>query len=89
MQHSFATSGNPASVPCSRRRGLPGFDGDGQVDHGDRSGGRRLTTTTTLTVPPTAETGQQITLTANLDPSNAAGSVQFKDGATNIVDRWP
>ncbi|NKV38152.1 hypothetical protein GS917_26425 [Rhodococcus hoagii] len=43
-----------------------------------------VTTTTTLTVPPTAETGQQITLTANLDPSNAAGSVQFKDGATNI-----
>ncbi len=43
-----------------------------------------VTTTTTLIVPPTAETGQQITLTANLDPSNAAGSVQFKDGATNI-----
>lgn len=43
-----------------------------------------VTTTTSLTVPPTAQTGQQITLTANLDPSNAAGSVQFKDGATNI-----
>ncbi|MBM4471910.1 hypothetical protein GS502_21950 [Rhodococcus hoagii] len=43
-----------------------------------------VTTTTTLIVPPTAQTGQQITLTANLDPSNAAGSVQFKDGATNI-----
>ncbi|WP_430335113.1 beta strand repeat-containing protein [Rhodococcus sp. ACT016] len=43
-----------------------------------------VTTTTTLTVPATAETGQQVTLTANLDPANAAGSVQFKDGSTNI-----
>ncbi|MDH6282211.1 beta strand repeat-containing protein [Prescottella agglutinans] len=43
-----------------------------------------VTTTTTLTAPATAQTGQQVTLTANLDPANAAGSVQFKDGNTNI-----
>lgn len=42
------------------------------------------TTTTTLTVPPTAETGQQVTLTARLDPANAAGTVQFKDGTADI-----
>ncbi|WFR72775.1 Ig-like domain-containing protein [Prescottella defluvii] len=43
-----------------------------------------VTTTTTLTAPATAQTGQQVTLTANLDPANAAGSVQFKDGNANI-----
>lgn len=43
-----------------------------------------VTTTTTLTAPATAETGQQVTLTADVEPSNAAGTVQFKDGTTNI-----
>ncbi|WP_260845276.1 beta strand repeat-containing protein [Prescottella equi] len=85
VQHSFATSGNH-SIGAVFTAGA-GFLGSAAtaksimvtdpvvVD---------VTTTTTLTVPPTAETGQQITLTANLDPSNAAGSVQFKDGAANI-----
>ncbi|MBM4480471.1 hypothetical protein GS444_12105 [Rhodococcus hoagii] len=37
-----------------------------------------------MTVPQTAETNQQVTLTANLDPTNASGTVQFKDNGTNI-----
>ncbi|MBM4513989.1 Ig-like domain repeat protein [Rhodococcus hoagii] len=85
VQHSFATSGNHSiGAVFTAGAGFLGSTATAKsimvidpvvVD---------VTTTTTLTVPPTAETGQQITLTANLDPSNAAGSVQFKDGATNI-----
>lgn len=41
-------------------------------------------TTTTLTAPATAETGTSVTLTANVAPNNATGSVQFKDNGTDI-----
>jgi hypothetical protein len=42
-------------------------------------------TTTTLAASPTqAYTGQDQTLTATVSPSAAAGTVQFKDGATNL-----
>ncbi|WP_258195552.1 Ig-like domain-containing protein [Rhodococcus sp. OK519] len=41
-------------------------------------------TTASLQVPSTAETGTPVILTANLTPANASGSVQFKDGASNI-----
>ncbi|WP_241566232.1 Ig-like domain-containing protein [Prescottella agglutinans] len=43
-----------------------------------------LATTTTLQAPASAMTGQPVTLTATVNPSNAAGQVQFKDGAANI-----
>ncbi|MBM4510021.1 hypothetical protein GS421_17755 [Rhodococcus hoagii] len=42
-----------------------------------------VTTTTTLTVPPTAETGQR-SVDGESGSVQLAGSVQFKDGATNI-----
>lgn len=41
-------------------------------------------TTTTLSAPATAETGSSVTLTANVAPSNATGSVQFQDNGTDI-----
>ncbi|TQF68858.1 Ig-like domain repeat protein [Rhodococcus spelaei] len=41
-------------------------------------------TTTTLTVQATATTGQAVDLTASVSPSTAGGTVQFKDGATDI-----
>ncbi|WFR72784.1 Ig-like domain-containing protein [Prescottella defluvii] len=41
-------------------------------------------TTTTLTVPPTAATGSAVQLTATVAPAEASGTVQFKDGDTNI-----
>ncbi|MFF0817714.1 Ig-like domain-containing protein [Rhodococcus sp. NPDC003318] len=43
-----------------------------------------VNTTTDLQVPATAKTGEPVTLTANVGPANAVGSVQFKDGAANI-----
>ncbi len=41
-------------------------------------------TTVALSVPGTALTGTPVTLTANVAPQNAAGTVQFKDNGTNI-----
>ncbi|MDH6282217.1 hypothetical protein M2280_003445 [Prescottella agglutinans] len=41
-------------------------------------------TTVTLSVPGTAQTGSPVTLTANVAPQNATGTVQFKDNGTNI-----
>ncbi|MFC9519125.1 Ig-like domain-containing protein [Nocardiaceae bacterium NPDC056970] len=41
-------------------------------------------TTTTLTVPDTAATGSAVQLTATVAPAGASGTVQFKDGGTNI-----
>ncbi|EME17908.1 Ig-like domain-containing protein, partial [Rhodococcus triatomae] len=41
-------------------------------------------TTTTLNVPATAKTGTAVDLTATVAPAGATGTVQFKDGATDI-----
>ncbi|MFC4605959.1 beta strand repeat-containing protein [Rhodococcus kronopolitis] len=41
-------------------------------------------TTTTLNVPGTAKTGTAVDLTATVAPSDATGTVQFKDGTDNI-----
>ncbi|RDI30622.1 Ig-like domain-containing protein [Rhodococcus sp. AG1013] len=43
-----------------------------------------VTTATTLQAPASAKTGESVTLTATVDPTNAAGQVQFKDGDNNI-----
>ncbi|OQQ23584.1 hypothetical protein A6411_23380 [Prescottella equi] len=85
VQHSFATSGNHSiGAVFTAGAGFLGSTATAKSIMVTDPVVVDVTTTTTLTVPPTAETGQQITLTANLDPSNAAGSVQFKDGATNM-----
>ena len=41
-------------------------------------------TTTAVTVPPIAKVGTPVQLAANVSPANASGSIQFKDGTTNI-----
>uniref|UniRef100_UPI00048323A6 Ig-like domain-containing protein n=1 Tax=Rhodococcus sp. UNC363MFTsu5.1 TaxID=1449069 RepID=UPI00048323A6 len=41
-------------------------------------------TTTTITVPATANVGAAVELKATVSPAAAGGTVQFKDGATNI-----
>lgn len=41
-------------------------------------------TTTTLSVPEVAATGTPVQLTATVSPAEASGTVQFKDGGTNI-----
>ena len=44
----------------------------------------KVATTTTLTAPTSAKTGEQIDLSANVGPADAVGTVQFKDGDSNI-----
>ncbi|MBM4516011.1 hypothetical protein GS432_04840 [Rhodococcus hoagii] len=90
VQHSFATSGNHSIGACSPPARASWFDGDGQVDHGDRSGGRRRHDH--HHAHPSrrpAETGQQITLTAIWIRPTPPGSVQFKTAPPTSVDRWP
>ncbi|WP_430335107.1 Ig-like domain-containing protein [Rhodococcus sp. ACT016] len=41
-------------------------------------------TTTSITVPPTATTGLAVDLVAAVNPASATGTMQFKDGATNL-----
>ncbi|MFC9519123.1 Ig-like domain-containing protein [Nocardiaceae bacterium NPDC056970] len=41
-------------------------------------------TSTSVTVPPSAKTGDSVQLSASVSPANATGTVQFKDGTTNI-----
>jgi hypothetical protein len=43
-----------------------------------------VSTSTTVTAAPTAVVGTSVELTATIDPSDATGTVQFKDGATDI-----
>ena len=43
-------------------------------------------TTTTLTVPATADVGANVTFTAAITPATATGQVQFKDGDINVGD---
>ncbi|WP_433613799.1 beta strand repeat-containing protein [Prescottella agglutinans] len=49
----------------------------------------QVSTTTNLTAPATAETGAPVTLTANVAPTNATGSVQFQDNGANIGSAVP
>ncbi|MFC9519121.1 beta strand repeat-containing protein [Nocardiaceae bacterium NPDC056970] len=85
VQHSFATSGNHSiNAVFTAGAGFLGSTATAKSIMVTDPVVVDVATTTTLTVPPTAQTGQQVTLTANLDPANAAGTVQFKDGTTNI-----
>ncbi|MFC9519261.1 Ig-like domain-containing protein, partial [Nocardiaceae bacterium NPDC056970] len=46
-------------------------------------------TSMTVSAPSTALTGTAVTLSANVTPSNASGTVQFKDNGTNIGSPVP
>lgn len=41
-------------------------------------------TGTTVAAPPSAKTGESVQLSASVSPANATGTVQFKDGTTNV-----
>jgi hypothetical protein len=41
-------------------------------------------TNTTVSVPPSAKTGKAVQLSASVTPADATGTVQFRDGATDI-----
>ncbi|MBM4608267.1 hypothetical protein GS416_07415 [Rhodococcus hoagii] len=48
-----------------------------------------VATSTTVTVPPTAKTDLAVDLVAAVTPVGASGTVQFKDGASEIGHRFP
>ncbi|MCJ0907318.1 Ig-like domain-containing protein, partial [Rhodococcus sp. ARC_M6] len=84
LSHTFATLGthNVTAVYTSGT----GFDNSKSAVSAVEVGAPAVDTTTTLSVPPTALTGTAVDLTATVAPTDAVGSVQFKDGGINIGD---
>ncbi|MFD1811913.1 beta strand repeat-containing protein [Rhodococcus gannanensis] len=80
LNHTFTTAGNH-DITAAFTAGA-GF-------HNSASGVQTVAvslaeSTTTLNVPATAHTDEAVDLTANVVPAGATGTVQFKDGATDI-----
>ncbi|MBM9839096.1 Ig-like domain repeat protein [Rhodococcus hoagii] len=84
MQHTFQTAGS-RNITAQFLPGN-GFAGTTSAQQPVAVNDPDVQTTTALQIPETAETGVPVTLTANLTPTNASGTVQFKDGTTNIGD---
>ncbi len=82
MQHTFNTGG--AHSITAVFTGNAGFAGSTAPAQTVNVSVPDVATTTTLTVPPTAQTNQSVTLSATVAPTPASGTVQFKDGSTNI-----
>ncbi|RVW02250.1 Ig-like domain-containing protein [Rhodococcus spongiicola] len=80
LEHTFTTAGSHSVTAI--------FTGTGNFT-GSASAAQAVTvsdvqTTLALAVPQDAETGSLVDLTANVTPSNAQGTVQFKDGGADI-----
>lgn len=80
------------AVPGKRTTGME-FDVEtfGTIQRWDTLPGLNLAvqqpvtaTTTEVSVPPTADKDASVTLSAQVTPANASGTVQFKDGTTDI-----
>jgi len=82
LPHTFSAAGQHSIT--AEFSGVPGFTGSASTAQTVAVSVPDAATTTTLTVPPTAETGQSVTLTANVDPVNASGTVQFQDNGADI-----
>ncbi|RVW02140.1 Ig-like domain-containing protein [Rhodococcus xishaensis] len=85
LSHAFTTAG--AHTITAEFTGAPGFAGS-------TAGAETVTvtdpvdpvveTTTTVSAPANAETGEEVTLTASVAPDHATGTVQFTDGGEDI-----
>ncbi|RDI16232.1 Ig-like domain-containing protein [Rhodococcus sp. AG1013] len=82
LQHTFDTAGNH-DISAAFTSGA-GFGESTSAPQPVTVTAPDVQTSTTLQVPPTAETGTAVTLTADIDPADAAGTVQFTDGGSNI-----
>ncbi|TJZ76533.1 Ig-like domain repeat protein [Rhodococcus oryzae] len=82
LNHTFTTTGNHSitAVYSGDAGNKPSTSAASNVDVSVNA----VDTTTTLNVPATAKTGTAVDLTATIAPAPSGGSVQFKDGATNI-----
>ncbi|MBM4668595.1 Ig-like domain repeat protein [Rhodococcus hoagii] len=82
MQHTFTTDG-PHSITAvfTGNAGFAGSTGSPQTVNVSVPD---VPTSTTLTVPPTAQTNASVMLSATVTPVPTSGTVQFKAGGTNI-----
>ncbi len=85
LQHTFTTAGVQAIGAV--------FSGDAGFAGSTAAQTQTVTvtdpdvaTTTSLTVPQSAETGTAVDLTANVLPAGATGTVQFQDNGADIGD---
>ncbi|SUE02360.1 Ig-like domain-containing protein [Prescottella equi] len=82
MQYVFTTAGN-RNITATFTSGS-GFAETTSAPQPVAVSAPAVQTTIAMQVPPTAETGTAVTLTANLTPVDASGKVQFKDGNADI-----
>ncbi|EME17888.1 beta strand repeat-containing protein, partial [Rhodococcus triatomae] len=80
LNHTFATAGNH-DITAAFTAGAGFYNSASSVQTVAVS---LAESTTTLNVPATAHTDEAIDLTATVAPAGATGTVQFKDGATDI-----
>ncbi|MFE3345839.1 beta strand repeat-containing protein, partial [Rhodococcus sp. NPDC059179] len=87
LNHTFTTTGNHSitAVYSGDAGNKPSTSAASNVDVSVNA----VDTTTTLNVPGTAKTGTAVDLTATVAPAGATGTVQFKDGTTNIGGAIP
>ncbi|MFE3293465.1 beta strand repeat-containing protein, partial [Rhodococcus sp. NPDC059234] len=82
LPQTFATAG--AKSITAVFSGVAGFSGSTSAAANIAVSVPDVATQTSVTVPATASTGQSVDLTATVTPAPSGGSVQFKDGDTNI-----
>ncbi|WP_272818791.1 beta strand repeat-containing protein [Prescottella equi] len=82
MQHTFNTGG--AHSITAMFTGNAGFAGSTAPAQTVDVSVPDVATSTTLTVPQTAQTNQSVMLSATVAPTPTSGTVQFKDGSVNI-----
>ncbi|MCA1008893.1 Ig-like domain-containing protein [Rhodococcus hoagii] len=82
LPHTFTTGGAHAITAVFT--GNAGFAGSTAPAQTVNVSVPDVATSTTLTVPQTAQTNQSVTLSATVAPTPTSGTVQFKDGSTNI-----
>jgi hypothetical protein len=85
LQHTFTTAGNHSiTAVFTGNAGFLNSTAQARSVTVDDPVIPDVETTTTSSVPATAQTGTPVTLTATVDPANASGTVQFTDGGANI-----
>ncbi|WP_068279170.1 Ig-like domain-containing protein [Aldersonia kunmingensis] len=90
LAHTFDTAGIHAITASFS--GAPGFAASAAPATSvevSNPAPNEVATTTVLTAPATASTDQSVTLSANVDPAQAGGTVQFFDGTTAIGGAVP
>ena len=84
MPHTFAAADSYAVT--AEFTGATGFTDSSAATHNITVSVPDVVTSLEVSAPGAASTGESVELTATVDPSNAAGTVQFSDNGVNIGD---